>query len=264
MSVEFELTATDVSLEADQILEKQDDIIGKILVDIAKLVVSDTNRCRPYWTVATLMHPTSQSDLTSAPAMLWSSGGETSRQGWVWDRGDDVYDVFVLRSVEDKQTEVSFSLADANPGFPSLNLSLPKGLSYGFARVAPEAGAWVVEPDYLVGLMEGSSDKKPNGKAEVLPATANAQRESYGLSNVFPNPATSVSTFTLQVPLAETITVDVYDVTGRRVSLVHDGVLAAGTPYEFRIDTSNWAPGLYVIRARGEFTNQTRTLLRSN
>src|SRR5690606_38406385 len=60
--------------------------------------------------------------------------------------------------------------------------------------------------------------------------------DGYALSPVYPNPARSSARFALEVAEAQDVTVAVYDVLGRRVALLHDGLLADGTEHAFTVD----------------------------
>ncbi|HLA63030.1 MAG TPA: T9SS type A sorting domain-containing protein [Rhodothermales bacterium] len=64
---------------------------------------------------------------------------------------------------------------------------------------------------------------------------------------VTPNPAGGPLTLTLALPVAGAVTVEAFDVTGRRVYLVTPS-LAAGA-HTLDVDAAAWAPGVYVVRA---------------
>ena len=74
--------------------------------------------------------------------------------------------------------------------------------------------------------------------------------EAGGLAlRVGPNPSAGVVRVSLTPgALAASVEAVVYDALGRRMALVHDGPLAPGTS-SFRLDTSGWPAGAYVIRA---------------
>ena len=71
-----------------------------------------------------------------------------------------------------------------------------------------------------------------------------------GLRPVYPNPSSGPLTIPLEVPDEARVTVEVFDVRGRRVATVASGrTLPAGYP-EVRWSTAGLAAGLYVVRAR--------------
>lgn len=77
------------------------------------------------------------------------------------------------------------------------------------------------------------------------------------LSPVFPNPFNPQATFTVAVEETQHVRVEVFDLLGRRVALLHDGPLAAGTPHSFTFDAGHLPTGRYLLRAHGDhFTRQ--------
>lgn len=70
----------------------------------------------------------------------------------------------------------------------------------------------------------------------------------FGLSAPRPNPFTSTTRFELTLEEGNQITVAVHDALGRRVALLQDGALRAGT-YALSLNASQLPPGLYLIRA---------------
>ncbi len=82
----------------------------------------------------------------------------------------------------------------------------------------------------------------------------------FGLSAPRPNPFTSQTRFELTLEEGDQITVAVHDALGRRVALLQDGALRAGT-YTLSLNASGLPPGLYLIRASdGRGTTATRSV----
>ena len=79
----------------------------------------------------------------------------------------------------------------------------------------------------------------------------------FALSAAYPNPFNPSTVLTLDVPEAGRVTVAVFDLLGRRVALLHDGVLAAGT-HALRFDAAGLPSGVYLIRATSGETVLTR------
>lgn len=71
------------------------------------------------------------------------------------------------------------------------------------------------------------------------------------LSSVFPNPLRSGATVVLDLPQPQAVSMEVYNLLGQRVGIAHEGVVGAGTS-EMPLDTSSLAPGVYVVRVKGE------------
>ncbi|WP_457651966.1 T9SS type A sorting domain-containing protein [Rhodocaloribacter sp.] len=83
---------------------------------------------------------------------------------------------------------------------------------------------------------------------------------AYQLSEVYPNPFNPRASLTLAVAQAQEVTVALYDVQGRRVSLVHTGFLEADTQHTFTIDGANLASGVYVLQVKGATFSAERTV----
>ncbi|HMB92034.1 MAG TPA: choice-of-anchor B family protein [Rhodothermales bacterium] len=81
--------------------------------------------------------------------------------------------------------------------------------------------------------------------------------EAFTLSAAYPNPFNPETTVTVSLPAAQPVTVGVYDMLGRRVALLFEGLLEAGT-HPLRFDASGLSGGTYVIRAESGKTVVSR------
>ena len=81
------------------------------------------------------------------------------------------------------------------------------------------------------------------------------------LSAAYPNPFNVQTRFDLTLERSQVVRVEVYDVLGRRVALLHEGSLAAQTPYTFHIDGRDWPSGTYVYRVTGETFAETASIV---
>lgn len=83
----------------------------------------------------------------------------------------------------------------------------------------------------------------------VVSAEAQPAPEAPSLSvAVAPNPARGRFTVTATLGAdAASATVDVFDLTGRIVAVLHGGALAAGS-HRFEVDTGGWSAGVYLAR----------------
>ncbi len=110
----------------------------------------------------------------------------------------------------------------------------------GNARVqgnAPDLGAY--ESPFTVALEPGAGTPAQNA-----------------LGAAYPNPFAAHTTLALDLASAQTVTVEVFDLLGRRVATVHDGPLAVGT-HRVVIE-AGWPAGVYVVRASGETFQQAQ------
>lgn len=85
--------------------------------------------------------------------------------------------------------------------------------------------------------------------------------EAYALSDAYPNPFNPETQFTLTVTSVQHVTVEVFDVTGRRVALLHDGLLDADQPHGFTFDARHLPSGLYMYRVTGEQFSAVKSMM---
>ena len=78
------------------------------------------------------------------------------------------------------------------------------------------------------------------------------------LSPAYPNPFNPRTQLTLAVAREQHVRIEIFDVQGRLVTRLHDGLLAAHTTFRFVFDAEGWPSGMYVIRIAGETFGATR------
>ena len=84
--------------------------------------------------------------------------------------------------------------------------------------------------------------------------------ESYTLSAAYPNPFNPETQFTLLLRDEQQVTIELYDVAGRRVQQLHSGNLSALEQHTFRVDGSALSSGTYFVRVTGTDFVETRKL----
>ena len=84
---------------------------------------------------------------------------------------------------------------------------------------------------------------------------------TYALSGAYPNPFNPETQVTLMVATPQQVRVDVYDVVGRRVALLHDGLLEADQLHRFVFDARNLPSGIYLYRILGERFRDTKSVM---
>ncbi|HYE59480.1 MAG TPA: T9SS type A sorting domain-containing protein, partial [Rhodothermales bacterium] len=85
--------------------------------------------------------------------------------------------------------------------------------------------------------------------------------EGFGLDGVFPNPSRGPATVRFRLPESSSVRVEVFDVLGRRVSVLVEGSRAAGV-HEAVWDGSSVGPGVYVVRLTAGGALATALLVR--
>lgn len=81
------------------------------------------------------------------------------------------------------------------------------------------------------------------------------------VSAAYPNPFVEQARVDVTLDRAEQVRVEVFDVLGRRILLLHEGALAAETAHTFRLDGRDLISGIYLVRVTGETFAQTRRVI---
>ena len=84
--------------------------------------------------------------------------------------------------------------------------------------------------------------------------------EAFALSPMAPHPVQAKSSSMLQVQRAGVVTVELYDLLGRRVQVLHDGPMQPTTPLALTVDAERLPSGVYFLRARGEGFQATQRI----
>ncbi|MEF8796618.1 MAG: T9SS type A sorting domain-containing protein [Salinivenus sp.] len=91
------------------------------------------------------------------------------------------------------------------------------------------------------------------------PVTVNVRlNEAFALSKPYPNPFRQTTTLDLTVREKQEVTAEVYDALGRRVQMLHDGMMPAGKTTRLQFRGEDMSSGLYLIRVQGETFSVTR------
>ena len=126
-------------------------------------------------------------------------------------------------------------------------------LTAGQGQPLISAAHGVVE---AISASVGSTEADPEALASLQ---SFAPPNQYGLSN-YPNPFNSQTALRFDVPEKSAIRVVVYDVLGRQVSVVADGVLPAGS-HEIMFDGGSLPNGIYFARLVSDDVALTRQLV---
>jgi hypothetical protein len=92
------------------------------------------------------------------------------------------------------------------------------------------------------------------------PEPVSVQPNSYRLDQNFPNPFNPTTTISFTIPKDEMVTLRVFDLTGREVTTLSYGRLAAGA-HTMMFDGSKLASGVYFYRLESGSFNATRKML---
>jgi hypothetical protein len=72
----------------------------------------------------------------------------------------------------------------------------------------------------------------------------------YLLQQNYPNPFNPATTISYSLPKRAVINLNIYDVTGRRIATLADGLHSPGT-YQVTFDGSNLSSGIYFVQLQG-------------
>lgn len=82
------------------------------------------------------------------------------------------------------------------------------------------------------------------------------------LGEAYPNPFRERTSLQLTLHEAQDVTVEAFDVAGRRVAVLHRGLLPAGASHAIAFDAAGLPAGVYVVRATtGEATVERRVAI---
>ena len=83
---------------------------------------------------------------------------------------------------------------------------------------------------------------------------------SFALHPNYPNPFNPTTTIPFEVKTLGRVVLEVYDVQGRRLATLVDGVYAPGR-YTAQIDARAWASGVYFYRMQAEHFEKTQKMV---
>ncbi|MEM1116551.1 MAG: T9SS type A sorting domain-containing protein [Bacteroidota bacterium] len=115
-----------------------------------------------------------------------------------------------------------------------------------------------------VGALPASAAEAETPRATLVLEQVDDATGPFRLSAPRPNPFSASTRLELTVDEASTLTVAVHDALGRRVALLHEGALRAGT-YTLTVEAADLPPGLYLVRAtdgRGQTATRSLSLVR--
>jgi trimeric autotransporter adhesin len=87
----------------------------------------------------------------------------------------------------------------------------------------------------------------PSGPVNIADETGTGAPSGFLLADNYPNPFNPSTTIRFSIPVASAVTLEVFDLLGRRISLLADHELAAGS-HQAVWDASGFATGVYLYR----------------
>ena len=195
-----------------------------------------------YWQNATLVYPDSNlTDINIGVYRIQNGTGSSGKiAGGVYDAGNSPYlgvkDAIIYARIEGQFKGYSVS---ANTGAYGID-SLPSGYyeliadRIGYGSQSKYVALANVNLDTINFYFHPIGIRDP--KQEIP--------DSYELYQNFPNPFNPLTTIRFGLPKPGTVSLNVYDITGREVSVLFAGRLNAGT-YQAIWDATEFAGGIY-------------------
>ncbi len=117
-------------------------------------------------------------------------------------------------------------------------------------------GSWSNYPYFESGVVavssidEGLFLLKPTGSAVDTAGETPGQIDDFQLSPAYPNPFNETALLTLAVDESAPVTVDLFDLLGRRIATLYQGTTPAGSTLPIRVAADDLPDGRYIVRAR--------------
>ena len=80
-------------------------------------------------------------------------------------------------------------------------------------------------------------------------------------AEIYPNPANGRAQLNLEINEAQHVSIEVFDMLGRKVSTAFTGHLPANQAINVLLRQEGLSAGMYMVRVKGEQINQTRSLV---
>ena len=104
----------------------------------------------------------------------------------------------------------------------------------------------------------GQSDMVEVSNLRADPKDDTSLDSEFELGDAYPNPFNPQSHFTLRVAEEQQVSIEIFDVTGRLVKMLHSGILSAQEEHRFTINGSALPSGTYFYRVAGDNFQEIR------
>ena len=215
---------------------------------------------------------------THLTSMIYESGKSLSINNLPFNLNNDVMyplDVMMLEVTEtgyetqEAEIEISYDLSQ-----------LPEGIMLALRDNSTGDMMYLEGSSLETSLQSKGSFDYPSGHMPNYPELGESQftlvvygtlasveediiPETYALSQAYPNPFNPSTVIGYDLPVDSYVQLDIYDITGRHVSSLIDGMVRAGKQ-EFTWTTNQLASGIYLVKlvTGGKTFNQKITYLK--
>jgi len=185
-----------------------------------------------------------------------------------WDESEGCYEVDPLARETANRVEVlktSNGLELDSDGYVSLHITLNHSLDFNFELtnggliqdyitngnrtdvilLRPESGTILATSDWfeVVDIMASSGENIIDVEYDVVP-------DQFQLNDAYPNPFNPVTNISYSLPIASEISIKIFDIQGREVSILYNNIQESGT-HKLVWDASNFSSGIYFVRMSG-------------
>ncbi len=142
----------------------------------------------------------------------------------------------------------------------SLPASVAAGTSESYTYIIPRGAGWNMDWLNFIGmLVDGTTGEILNaGITTAEPSGINEESAEFGLA-IFPNPSSNLTYLQVNLLETSTISIEVYNNLGELVFVEQAQNLDQGN-YNYTIDVTNFAAGLYTVKTTVNETVQTDKL----
>ena len=114
---------------------------------------------------------------------------------------------------------------------------------------------------FPVGAIPGSFVFWNNHFQEELSVIINEKPKSYKFNKIYPNPFNPVTNISYALPLESKIIISIFDVNGRKITTLTDGIMTAGI-HTVKWNAEGYPGGVYFVKLdAGEFSQTQKLML---
>jgi hypothetical protein len=115
-------------------------------------------------------------------------------------------------------------------------------------------------PPHLVTINDGEFSFSKTTTPSLKVIDPKIKSSDYSLFNIYPNPFNPLTNFQYKPYSRSQITLNIYDIKGRRIKTVFEGSIEPGV-HNFQWHAENFSSGVYLIVLRDEYHTLTKKII---
>ena len=173
---------------------------------------------------------------------------------WYLDHADgDFKNAIVERETSIQLVEVPHSIIHQNLRDAGVEVDSTFNGKWTVKATGGPLEVWADEPFDISIQLDGTDTNISEDRDKSLP-------DNFVLHQNYPNPFNPVTIITYELPRTEQVRLEVFDVTGRKISTLVDETVPAGV-HQVTFDATNLSGGLYLYRLRGSELSITKQMM---